>query len=110
MLKEDTKIFYRNLGTKNIVAREPISMAELKPYWNNLCGEKAQLNKRSEWIRREESREMGNMDMGPIEIMKITSFFQYFKILNVLEIIKYKITGFMHFLLPTGILQKTAVQ
>jgi hypothetical protein len=27
-LKEDTKMFYRNLGMKNIEAREPPSMAE----------------------------------------------------------------------------------
>jgi len=28
MFKEDTKIFYRNLGMKNKEAREPLSMAE----------------------------------------------------------------------------------
>jgi hypothetical protein len=35
------------LGTKNIDAREPISMAELDPYWKSLWGEEAQLNERA---------------------------------------------------------------
>jgi hypothetical protein len=29
MFKEDIKQFYRNLGKKNIEAREPLSMAEV---------------------------------------------------------------------------------
>jgi hypothetical protein len=37
-------------------------------------GKEAQLNERSEWVRREESRKMCNMDLGTIQIMKITSF------------------------------------
>jgi len=36
MFKEDTKIFYRNLGMKNIEAREPPSMAEAETYWKSL--------------------------------------------------------------------------
>ena len=32
MFKEDTKKFYRNLGMKNIEAREPPSMAEVETY------------------------------------------------------------------------------
>jgi hypothetical protein len=32
-LQEDTENFNRNLGTKNIQAREPPSMAEVEPYW-----------------------------------------------------------------------------
>jgi len=31
MFKEDTKRFYRNLGMRNIKAREPSSMAEAEP-------------------------------------------------------------------------------
>jgi len=48
MLKENTKIVYRNLGTKNIKAREPISMADVEPYWKSLWGEEAELNERTE--------------------------------------------------------------
>jgi hypothetical protein len=33
MFKEDTKRFYRNLGMKNIEAREPPSMAEAEAYY-----------------------------------------------------------------------------
>jgi hypothetical protein len=40
MLKEDTTKFYRILGTKNIEAREPISMADIVPYWKSLWGKK----------------------------------------------------------------------
>jgi len=36
MLKEDTKKFYRNVGMKNIEAREPPSMAEAETYWKSL--------------------------------------------------------------------------
>ena len=50
MFKEDTKIFCRNFGMKNIEAREPHSLAEVGPYWKSLWGEKAQLNERAEWI------------------------------------------------------------
>ena len=44
-LKEDTKMFYRNLGMKNIEAREPPSMAEAETYWKSLWGEEAQVMK-----------------------------------------------------------------
>ena len=47
MFKEDTK-FYRNLGMKNIEAREPPSMAETETYWKTLWGEEAQHNERAE--------------------------------------------------------------
>jgi folate-dependent tRNA-U54 methylase TrmFO/GidA len=36
MFKEDTKKFCRNLGTKDIEAREPPPMAEVDPYWKSL--------------------------------------------------------------------------
>ena len=41
MFKEDTKKFYRNLGMKNIEAREPPSMAKAETYWQSLLGEEA---------------------------------------------------------------------
>jgi hypothetical protein len=72
LLKEDTTKFYRNLGTKNIKAREPISTAEIEPYWKSLWGEEAHLNERTEWIIKEESRKKDNMDFEPIQIMEIT--------------------------------------
>jgi len=50
MFKEDTKIFYRNLGMKNTEAREPPSMAEAETYWKSLWGEEAQHNERAEWV------------------------------------------------------------
>jgi len=52
MFKEDTKTFYRNLGMKNIQAREPPSTAEAETYWKSLWGEEAQHNETAEWIRR----------------------------------------------------------
>jgi hypothetical protein len=72
--KEDTKIFYRNLDTKNREAREPPAMAEVEPYWKSLWGEKVQHNERAEWIRREERRKISNMDWVPIRTMETTSF------------------------------------
>jgi hypothetical protein len=58
MLKEDAKKFYRNLDTKNIEARKSISMAKVEPYWKSMLGEEAQLNDKTEWIRREETRKL----------------------------------------------------
>ena len=46
--KENTKKFYRNLGVKNIEAREPLSMAEAETYWKSLWGEEAQHTERAE--------------------------------------------------------------
>jgi hypothetical protein len=57
MFKEDTKKVYRNLGTKNLEAKEPPYMAEVEPYWKSLWGEKVQHNKRAEWIRREKENQ-----------------------------------------------------
>jgi ribosome-binding protein aMBF1 (putative translation factor) len=48
MFKDDTKKFYRNLGMKNIEAREPSTMAEAETYWRSLWGEEAQHNERAE--------------------------------------------------------------
>jgi hypothetical protein len=46
MFKEDTKKFYRNLGMKNIEAREPPSMAEAEPYWKSLEEKKHSIMKK----------------------------------------------------------------
>jgi len=62
MFKDDTKKFYRNLGMKNIEAREPPSMAETEIYWKSLWGEEAQHNERAEWIRREQKRKVSHID------------------------------------------------
>jgi hypothetical protein len=62
MFKEDTKRFYRNLGMKNLEAREPPSMAVAENYWKSLWGEEAQHNERAEWIRREYKRKISHMD------------------------------------------------
>jgi hypothetical protein len=72
MFKEDTKTFYRNLGTKNIEARGPPSMAEVEPSWKLLWGEKLQHNER--WIRREERRKITNMEWAPVRTIEIASF------------------------------------
>jgi len=56
------------------VAREPISRGKVEPYWMFLLVEEAQLNDRTDCIRREETRKMGNMDLELIQNMKITSF------------------------------------
>ena len=71
MFKEDTKKFYRNLGMKNIEAREPPPMAEAETYGKSLWGEEAQHNERAEWIRREQKRKIRFMDWRPIQISEI---------------------------------------
>ena len=110
MFKEDTKKFYRNLGTKNIEAREPPSMAEGETYWKSLWGEEAQHNERAEWIRREEERKIRHIDWRPIQIKEVTCICQKLTIGNLLEMIKYKIIGLNLSQLLTGILQKTLMQ
>jgi hypothetical protein len=74
MFKEDTETFYRNLGMKNIEAREPPSMTQVEPYWQSLWGEKVQHNERAEWIRREERRKISDMDWVLIRTMETNSF------------------------------------
>ena len=73
MFKEDTKKFYRNLGMKNIEAREPPSVAEAETYWKSLWGE-AQHNERAEWIRREQKRKISLMDWRPIQISEMALY------------------------------------
>ena len=74
MFKEDTKKFYRNLGMKNIEAREPPTMTEAETYWKSVWGEEAQHNERAEWIRREEERKIRYMERRPIHILEITLY------------------------------------
>ena len=74
MFKEDAKKLYRNLGMKNIEAREPPSMEEAETYWKSLWGEETQYNERAEWIRRELKRKVSRMDWMPIQIMEITLY------------------------------------
>ena len=74
MFKEDTKRFYRNLGMKNIEAREPPSIAEAETYWKSLWGEEAQHNERAEWIRREQKRKVSYMGWMSIQNTEITSY------------------------------------
>ena len=73
MFKEDTKKFYRNLGMKNIEAREPPSMTKAETYWKSLWGEETQHNEREEWIRREQKRKISHVEWRHIQITKITS-------------------------------------
>jgi len=110
MFKGGNKKFYRNLGMKNIEAREPPSMAEAEIYWKSLWGEKAQNNERAEWIRREEKRKIGHMDWRPKQIMEITLYLSKLTIGSLQEMIKHKITGLKLSHLLTGILQKTLMQ
>jgi hypothetical protein len=63
-------------------------MGEVESHWKSLWGENAQHNERAEWIRREESRKMGNIDWGPVQIMEITSFCRNLTNGNLLEVIK----------------------
>jgi hypothetical protein len=74
MFKEDTKRFYRNLGMKNLEARELPSMAEAETYWKSLWGEEAQHNERAEWIRREQKRKISHMGWRPIQITEINLY------------------------------------
>ena len=110
MFKEDTKKFYRNVGMKNIEAREPPSMAEAETYCKSLWGEEAQHNGRAECIRREQKRKVSYMGWMPIQIMEITSYLSKAYNGNLLEVIKYKITGLKLSQLLTGILLKTSMQ
>jgi len=73
-LSKILKIFYRNLGTKNIEAREPLSIAEAETCWKSLWREEAQHNERAECIRREQKRKISHMDWRPIQIMEINSY------------------------------------
>ena len=59
MFIDDTKKFCRNLGTKNIQAREPPLYGRSTAL---LWGEKALNNERAEWIRGEEKWKISNMD------------------------------------------------
>jgi len=68
MFKEDITNFYRNLGLKNVEAREPTSMVEAETYWKSLCGEESQHNERTEWIRRDRKKKVSHMDRMPIHI------------------------------------------
>jgi len=74
MFKENTKKCYRNLGMKNIEAREPPSMAETETYWKSLWGEEAQHYETAEWIRREQERKVRHMGWMPIQTTEITSY------------------------------------
>ena len=74
VFKEDTKKFYRNLGMKNIEAREPPSMAEAETYWESPWGEEAEHNERAEWLRRVQKRKVSHIDWVPIQITEITSY------------------------------------
>jgi len=105
MLREDTKKFYRNLGMKNIEAREPPSMAEAETYWKSIWGEEAQRNERNEWIRKEKKRKLVIWIGCLYGLRKLIHIFLKLKIGNSLEVIKYKITGLKLFHLLTGISQ-----
>ena len=85
MLKEDTKQFYRILGTKNIEVRESIYMAKLEPYWNSMLGEEAGLNDRNQCIKFMSSGKWVEMDFELIQIMNIASFLSKATIGNFLE-------------------------
>ena len=89
MFKEDTKKFYRNLGMKNIEAREPPSMAETETYWKSLWGEEAQHNERAEWIRRKRKGKSGIWIGGLYRLWKLLCTCQKLTIGNLLEMIKY---------------------
>jgi hypothetical protein len=73
-------------------------------------GEEAQHNERAEWIRREQKRKISLEDWRPIQISQIALYLLKLTIGNLLEMIKYKITGLRLFQLFTGILQKTLMQ
>ena len=74
MNKEDTKRFYRNLGMKNIEARELPSMREAETYWKSLWGKEVQHNERADWIRREQKRKVSYMGWLPIQITEMISY------------------------------------
>jgi len=105
MFKEDIKKFHRDLGMKNIEAREPSSMAEAGTYQKSLWGEEAQHNERAEWIRREQKRKVIWIRC-PYRLRKLLHICLKLTTGNLLKIIKYKIIGLKLSQLLTGILQK----
>ena len=72
VFKEDTRKFYKNLSMKIIEPREPPYMAESDTYWKSLWGEETKHNEKSEWIRREQQRNVSHMGWMPIQIREIT--------------------------------------
>jgi hypothetical protein len=72
-LKKTLKNFYRDMGMKNMEAREPPSIAEAETYLKSLWGEEAQYNERAEWIR-EQKRKISHVAWRPIQITKITLY------------------------------------
>jgi len=110
MFKEDTNKFYRNLGMKNIQAREPPSMAEAETYWKSLWGEEAQHNERAEWIRREKKRKVSYMGWMPIQITEITSYLSKAHNWKFPGSDQIQNSGFKLSQLLTGILLKTSMQ
>jgi hypothetical protein len=122
-----TKKFYRNLGMKNIEAREPPSMAEAETCGKSLWGEEAQHNERAEWIRREQKRKISLTEWRPIQISEIASYllkahnskspgndqiqnYCNFNISGFHAPYLDKITGLRLLQLLTGILQKPPMQ
>jgi hypothetical protein len=85
-------------------------MAEAETYWKKLWTEEAQQNERSVCIRREQKRKISLMDWRPIQILEIALYLLKLTTGNLLEMIKYKITGLRLSQLLTGILQKTLMQ
>jgi hypothetical protein len=60
---------------QTLESKKKITAREVEPYWKSLWEEEAaQINERAQWLRREEKSKFNNMDLGPIQIAKITSF------------------------------------
>jgi hypothetical protein len=86
------KKLHRNLGTKNIQARQSPSMEDIQPHWKSMWREKAQHDERAEWIR-EQRMKINNMDWVTKELWKPLHFCHELATQNLLAVIKYKITG-----------------
>jgi hypothetical protein len=95
---------------KNIETKEHPPVPEVEVYWKSLWGEEAQHNGRAEWIRREKKGKLVRWIGGPYRYRKLLYTYQTPTIGNLLEMIKYIITGLKFFQLLTGILQETSMQ
>jgi len=67
-------------------------MEDIQPHWKSLWAEKAQHDKRAEWIR-EQRRKVSNMDWVTKELWKPLHFCRELATQNLPAVIKYKITG-----------------
>ena len=84
-------------------------MAETETYWKSLWGEETQHNETAEWIKGNRKGKLVIWVGCLYRQRKLHHICLKHAIGNLLEVIKYKITGLKLSQLLTGILQKTSM-